>query len=143
MPGPTPMALGGFVFRSLGFSFVTQGRQTETPWSEIETVARLDALQWTGPKSESFSIRGVIFDEAFGGQATLNGLRQAQLLGRPLMLVTYAGSVMGMHVVMSISEDRDRINATGQARINQYEIALRKYQGSGIAGLSSLVSIFT
>lgn len=133
--GPSPMALGSFAFRGLGFAFVGQGRDLATPWAELDVVARFDALQWTGPKSDSFSIRGVIFDEAFGGQASLDGIRAAAIAGVPLMLVTRAGRVHGLHVVFGVREDRDRINATGQARINSYEIALRKYSGAGIGGI--------
>ena len=132
------MALGGFVFRALGFSFDTQGRGLETPWAEIEVAGRFDALQWTGPKSESFSIKGVIFDPEFGGQESLDGLRGAAASGTPLMLVTRAGRVMGRHVVMSISEDRTYIRASGQAHLNRYSIELRRYHG--MAGIGGLVS---
>lgn len=130
------MALGPFVFRALGFSFDRQGRGLETPWAELEVAGRFDALQWTGPKSESFSIKGVIFDPEFGGQETLDGLRGAATAGRPLMLVTRAGRVHGRHVVVSISEDRTYISASGQARLNSYSIELKGYHGgSGFGGL--------
>lgn len=134
--GPSPMALGSFVFRAIGFSFQGQGRDLQTAWAEINVVGTLDALQWMGGQSDSFSIRGAVFDEAFGGQASLDGIRAAALAGRPLMLVTRAGNVHGMHVVFGVSEDRDSIAATGQARINSYQIDLRRYPGSGgIGGL--------
>jgi hypothetical protein len=131
------MALGGFVFRALGFSFDTQGRGLETPWAEIEVAGRFDALQWTGPKSESFSIKGVIFDPEFGGQESLDGLRRSAQSGTPLMLVTRAGRVMGRHVVIGITEDRTYIRASGQARLNHYSIELRRYHG--VAGIGGLV----
>ncbi|OYW56769.1 MAG: hypothetical protein B7Y80_01420 [Hyphomicrobium sp. 32-62-53] len=134
--GPSPMALGSFLFRALGFSFDSQGRQLSTPWAEIDVCGDLDALQWMGGKSDSFSIRGAIFDEAFGGQASLDGIRAAGLAGKPLMLVTRAGRVHGLHVVYDVSEDRTTINAAGQARANAYQIELRRYPGGGgIGGL--------
>lgn len=130
------MALGGFVFRALGFSFEGQGRGLETPWAEIEVAGRDDALQWTGPKGETFSIKGVIFDPEFGGQETLDGLRSAARAGQPLMLVTRAGRVMGRHVVISVSEDRSYIHASGQAGLNRYTIDLKRYRGAagGLGG---------
>lgn len=130
------MALGSYVFRALGFSFETQGRGLETPWAEIEVAARFDALQWTGPKAETFSIAGVIFDPEFGGQDTLDGLRGAAAAGVPLMLVTRAGRVMGRHVVISVKEDRSYVLASGQARLNRYTIELKRYHGlAGIGGI--------
>jgi len=138
--GPSPMALGGFVFRALGFSFYGQGRSLDTPWAELDVVGRMDALQWTGPKADAFSIKGAIFDEAFGGQASLDGIRGAATAGVPLMLVTRAGRVHGMHVCFGVDEDRTTINALGQARMNAYEIKLRRYTGGGILG--GLLSLF-
>lgn len=129
--GPTPMALGPFAFRALGFSFTGQGRDLATPWAEIEVCYRLDALQWTGPKSDSFTIKGCLFDMEFGGQASLDGVRAAALAGRPLMLVTFAGDVHGLHAILGVKEERDAINAIGQARKNSYAIELKRIGSSG------------
>lgn len=131
------MTLGRFAFRALGFSFTEQGRGLETPWAELETVGRMDALQWTGPKSETFSIKGVIFDPEFGGQASLDGLRGAAKSGTPLMLVTRQGRVKGKHIVVSVSEDRSYIQANGQARLNAYSIELKLYDQKGGGGLGA------
>lgn len=136
--GPTPMALGGYAFRGLGFSFEGQAIDLQTPWAELQVVGRMDALHWTGPKSKTFSIRGCIFEEAFGGQASLDGLSGAADSGAPLMLVTGAGRVHGLHVIFGVSEDRDRVRYDGMARKNAYEITLRKYTpGGSIGGLLS------
>ncbi|MCK9910042.1 phage tail protein, partial [Microbacteriaceae bacterium K1510] len=82
-----------------------------------------------GEKGETFSIRGVIFDPEFGGQASLDGLRAAAKRGELLMLVTRAGKVHGRHRIENISEDRDYIHASGVARKNAYVIDLKLYQG--------------
>lgn len=134
------MALGGFAFRGLGFSFEGQSIDAETPWAELEVVARPDALQWTGPKSKSFAIRGAIFEESFGGQSSLDGIQAAAEAGVPLMLVTGAGRVHGLHVVFSVHQDRDHIRADGMARMNSYEISLRRYTPGGIVG--GVISLF-
>lgn len=129
------MALGPFAFQALGFAFDQQGLSIETPWAEVEVADRFDALQWTGPKSQRLSIRGVIFDAEFGGQESLEGLASAAAAGRPLMLVTMAGRVHGLHVIVHISEDRSHIMANGLARMNQYSIDLQRYHGaSGLLG---------
>jgi len=143
MAGPTPMALGGFAFQALGFSFDGQARKVDTSWAEINVTARLDVLQWVGPKSDAFTITGAIFDESFGGQDSLDGIRAAAMAGTPMMLVTRAGRVMGLHVIMGIDEDRTFIKASGQARKNAYSISLRRYSGGGLAGgLAGLTSLF-
>jgi phage protein U len=124
--GPTPMALGGFTFRALGFSFGTQEIELSTPWAEIDVCYRLAALQWTGPKSDSFAIKGVIFEEAFGGLSSLDGIRDAASNGEPLMLVTFSGKVHGRHAVQQVSQERDYIRYDGLARRVSYSIQLRR-----------------
>lgn len=143
--GPTPMALGSFAFRALGFSFDGQGLDLATPWAEIEVCYRMSALQWTGPKSEIFSIKGVIFEEAFGGQASLDGLANAAKAGQTLMLVTFAGRVHGRHAIQSIQQERVTIRGDGLARKNSYSIELRRIETSlaGVGGIGSgLLGIF-
>lgn len=134
--GPTPMALGQFAFRALGFSFEGQQRELSTPWAEIDVCYRLNALQWTGPTSDKFTIDGCIFEEAFGGQSSLEGIRAAAMSGTPLMLVTFAGKVHGFHAIQGVREDRTAVMADGVARRNQYQIELTRVStgiGGGIA----------
>lgn len=140
MAGPRPMSLGPYAFQALGFSFGEQSRDLQTPWAEIEVADRFEALQWVGPKSDSFTIKGCIFEEEFGGTSSLEGLRSAAIRGLPLMLVTLAGGVGGFHVIQSISEDRTMIRSDGLARKNRYEIRLKRYTPSGIAG--TILSLF-
>lgn len=138
MSGPTPMALGPFQFQALGFSFEAQDREVDSPWSEISVGGRLDALHWTGPKSDTFVISGCLFTEAFGGQGSLDGIIAAQLAGRPLTLVTRAGRVHGLHVVEGTSQQRSYIRGDGMARKVQYDIKLKRYSGGFGAGFLSL-----
>ena len=125
------MALGDHAFEALGFGFNDLHRKTYTPWGEVEVAYRLAALHWLGPKMEEITIKGVLFPEEFGGQGSLEGLRQAALAGEPQMLVTYAGEIKGQYVIEHISEDRSFIRGDGLPRKNAYEIKLKKYEGGG------------
>jgi len=141
MAGPTPMTLGPFAFQALGFSFAGQSRDIDTSWATVPVAGRLDALHWTGPKSEAFGIEGVLFAEAFGGQASLDGITEAALQGRPLMLVTRAGQVHGLHAIQGVRENRKNIRSDGLARVNSYSIDLKRYTGSASSGLN-LIGLF-
>lgn len=138
------MALGKFAFRALGFSFTEQGRDLETPWAELDVCYRLNALQWTGPKSDSFSIKGAIFEEEFGGQSSLDGIRKSALAGTPLMLVTFGGQVHGKHAIFGVREERTSIKGDGRARRNSYSIELKRIESSSfsVAGLTGLLGAF-
>jgi len=144
MAGPTPMALGPFNFEAIGFGFEDQSASTETPWAEINTAHRLNELQWTGPQSEIFDINGVLFPHAFGGLDSLDGLRKSALNGTPLMLVTRAGGIHGMHVIQSVSEGRSLIDAKGLPHKSEYTINLQKTSGTaGGSFIDQFARIFT
>lgn len=152
MPGPVSMALGPFAFEAMGFGYDGLQRRLDTPWAEVEIAGAMDALQWTGPKADTVTIKGVLFPREFGGQASLDGLAAAAEAGQPMMFVSgsaAAGRIYGYHVVEAIDEDRSYIDAAGAARRNAYQIRLRRYDGpapapGGIAAglaLSGSVSI--
>jgi phage protein U len=131
------MALGPFMFRAHGFGYTDVSRKLDTTWAEIETAGRLNALQWTGPRSETITINGVLFPNEWGGSSTLEGVRLAAKNGIPLMLVSLGGLVFGSHAIQKVDEDRtvhDRLGTPGR---NAYAIEVKRI-GSGISLLSSL-----
>lgn len=137
MSGPVTMALGPFMFRSHGFGYTDVSRKLDTTWAEIETAGRLNALQWTGPRSEVVTINGVLFPAEWGGTGTLEGVRLAAKNGIPLMLVSLGGKVFGSHAIQKIDEDRAFHDRTGAPGRNAYSIEVRRI-GSGFSLLSLL-----
>lgn len=134
------MALGPFLFRAHGFGYTGVGRKLDTTWAEIETAGRMNALQWTGPRSEIVTINGVLFPEAFGGAGTLEGVRLAAKNGIPLMLVSLGGKVFGSHAIQKIDEDRTNHNRFGAPGRNAYAIEVKR-MSSGFSLLSLLGAI--
>jgi phage protein U len=137
MSGAVTMALGAFMFRVHGFGYTDVSRKLDTSWAEVETAGRLNALQWTGPRVESITIKGVLFPAEWGGINTLEGVRLAAKNGMPLMLVSMGGMVFGNHAIQNIDEDRrlhDRLGTPGNIA---YSIELKRI-GAGSSLLSSL-----
>ncbi len=97
----------------------------------------MNALQWTGPRSEVVTINGVLFPAEWGGTGTLEGVRLAAKNGIPLMLVSLGGRVFGSHAIQKIDEDRAFHDRTGEPRRNAYSIEVRRI-GSGFSLLSLL-----
>ncbi|WPZ23094.1 phage tail protein [Sulfitobacter faviae] len=137
MAGPVTMALGPFMFRAHGFGYNGLGRKLDTTWAEIETAGRLNALQWTGPRSEVVTINGVLFPQEFGGIGTLEGARLAAKSGLPLMLVSLGGKVFGSHAIQKIDEDRGFHDRYGTPGRNAYIIEVKRV-GAGFSLLSLL-----
>ena len=137
MAGPVTMALGPFMFRAHGFGYNGLGRKLDTTWADIETAGRLNALQWTGPRSEVVTINGVLFPQEFGGIGTLEGARLAAKSGLPLMLVSLGGKVFGSHAIQKIDEDRGFHDRYGTPGRNAYTIEVKRV-GAGFSLLSLL-----
>lgn len=139
MAGPVTMALGPFLFRAHGFGYNGVSLALDTKWAEIETVGRLNEMQWTGPRSETVTINGVLFPNEFGGAGTLEGVKLAAKNGVPLMLVSLGGAIFGRHAIQNITEDRTIHNRFGSAARNAYSIELKRV-GSGFS-LGSLLGV--
>lgn len=131
------MALGPFMFRAHGFGYTDVARKLDATWAEIETAGGLNALQWTGPKSEVVTINGVLFPQEFGGAGTLEGVRLAAKNGIPLMLVSLGGKVFGMHAVQKVDEDRALHDRTGTPGQTAFSLEVRRI-GAGFSLLSLL-----
>lgn len=123
------MALGPFMFRAHGFGYSGLGRTLDTGWAAVETAGGLDALQWTGPRSETLTITGVLFPQEFGGIGTLEGLRLAASSGVAMNLVSLGGAVLGRHAVQKISEDRMYMNRQGVPGRVSYSLELKRLSG--------------
>ena len=109
-------------------------------WTEIETAGRLNALQWTGPRTEVVTINGVLFPQEFGGAGTLEGVRLAAKSGVPLMLVSLGGKVFGSHAIQKVDEDRAFHDRYGTPGRNAFTIEVKRI-GAGFS-LLSLLGIF-
>lgn len=130
MSGPVAMALGPFAFEAIGFGYTDTGRNVNTGWVDVAVAQTLNQQQWTGPTSEEFTIKGVLFSLEFGGQDSLDGLIAAANGGQVLMLVSgdaSEGLVHGQFTIQSVSEDRNFHDHRGRARRNAYSIKLRRY----------------
>lgn len=144
MAGPVPMTLGGFSFEAFGFSFDEQEYSIETPWAEVQTAFRDDALHWTGPTGATFDISGVLFPHEFGGLDSLKGLERAAERGQVLFLITRAGDIQGRFAIQNISQTRQLVDRNGLPHNCTYHIALRRVRRRSNMSLGSeLVSLLT
>ncbi len=137
-----PMALGPFGFHALRLGYSGLMRDLGTRWAEIQTVGGLNRLQWTGGDGDAITIDGVVFPEAFGGLAALEGIRAAALSGQVLPLVTLAGNVYGMQVIEGVSEDQSYHTRFGLPRKDEYRIYLRRYRGPRTSTVSLVRTLF-
>ncbi|MEO0763930.1 MAG: phage tail protein, partial [Pseudomonadota bacterium] len=122
------MALGPYQFAALrGFSFQDISRQTDTKWAQLAVAQRMDAQHWTGPTSDQFTIKGVLFPGSLGGLDSLQGIRTAASVGVPLQLVSAGGEFFGLMAVHGVSDDGSYYDRRGLPHRDAYQITLQRY----------------
>lgn len=125
------MSLGFYQFEALGFSFTGRSRELDTSWVSVPVAGGFDRMQWTGGTGKTETIDGVIFDE-FGGQQSLEGIKQAATDGTPMPLVSLGGApnnIFGMWIVERVSESHEFVTRDGKPLKNAYSISLKGYEG--------------
>lgn len=146
MAGPIVAALGPFAFEAHGFGLTEIGRSLKTPWASIKVPGGMDALQWLGGDSDSIKIDGVLFPIAFGGLASLAGIRASAESGVPLHLIQRMGGAVGnilsRFVIEGVDDNQTFIAANGVPMKNTYSLSLRRYPGASYSFQSVLQGLF-
>ena len=140
MSGPVAMSLGAYAFEALGFGYQDISRRVNTQWVDIPVAQSLNQQQWTGPTSEEVTIRGVLFNEEFGGQNSLNGLIASANAGTPLLYISgdaTEGLIHGMFTIQNTDETGTFYDRFGRAWRNSYSITMKRH-GQAAAGGNTL-----
>lgn len=120
------MQLGAFQFSVAAAAYQELRRSTEFRWPAQDLYGRLPALQYTGPGSDTITLTGVIYPEFRGGLGQLNKMRNIAGAGRPLLLVSGTGSILGRWVIEKIDEGQTVFAASGMPRKQEFTLQLRK-----------------
>lgn len=127
--GPTVMMqLGMFQFSITTAAYQELRRRTSFRWPSQELYGRLPALQYTGPGEDTMTLTGTIYPEFRGGAGQLNKMRNIAGAGRPLLLVSGTGSMLGRWVIESIDEGQMVFAAEGRPRKQEFTLQLRKFE---------------
>lgn len=128
----TMMRLGGFSFGINTAAYKDLKRVTEFKWAAQERFGQMDALQYTGPGQDSITLDGVVLTAYRGGTGQVERLRALGAQGRPQMLISGLGDILGMWVIESVGEGQGVFAAAGIPRRQEFSVKLRKY-GNGLA----------
>lgn len=129
--GFTMMRLGSFSFGINSAAYTELQRSAEYKWPSQERMGQHDALQYTGPGAETMTLTGVILTAYRGGAGQLNILRALASTGRPQILISGLGAIMGQWVIEGVDEGQSVFAAAGHPRRQEFTVKLRKY-GNGI-----------
>ena len=121
------MMLGSYQFSIDTAAYQQLQRSTAYKWQAQERVGKREALQFTGPGTDSITLSGVVFPAYKGGTGQVSAMRAAAAAGQPLIMVSGTGSIMGRWVIESIDESQATFARAGVPMRQQFSLKLRKY----------------
>lgn len=122
--------LGEFMFSIDTAAFQDLQRRSSYKWPEVERIGRKPARQFTGPGSDSISLRGVILPHYRGGLGQVAQMREMAGNGLPLPFIycsEQAGQYLGRWCILEIDEGRSVFFDNGAPRRIEFSLTLGEY----------------
>lgn len=129
----TMMGLGSFRFSIDTAAYETLTRKSEFRWESQERIGRQPAMQFLGAGHTTFTFEGTIYPHWKGGFGQIEEMRTVANQGTPLNLVSGAGRIYGLFVIMSVDETQTYMHANGAPRKQEFSLEVKSY-GSDAAG---------
>ncbi|KAF1017662.1 MAG: hypothetical protein GAK31_00930 [Stenotrophomonas maltophilia] len=123
----TLMMLGRFKFSVNTTVFQSLVRSTSWRWPVQERMNKIDALQFTGPGSETMTLPRVIYPSWKGGRDQMNWLRWLAAKGEPQRMIGPGGEIMGEWVIESVEETQSLYIGGDLCQKQEFSVSLRRY----------------
>lgn len=124
---PVLLMLGSFKFSLNSAVFQELNRTTEAAWGNVPRIGQYNALQFTGPGSDTIELPGVIYPKAFGYAETLDQLREMMMSGNTFRLILGDGRILGLWAILSVREAKSNFGSDTAARRVEFTVTLAKY----------------
>lgn len=133
------MMLGPYPFMLDTAPYQSMTRRSDYRWEQQDRIGRAPAQQFMGPGAGEITVTGEILPHFKGGLGQLPAMRKLAARGRPLLLVSGRGDVLGDWTITSIEETTEDHWADGAAGVITFTVTLREYGGDGI-GVSAFIA---
>ncbi len=139
------MVYGLFVFSVNTAPFTSVARDSTWRWPVNQRTGNYPAYQFVGRGEDSITLSGVLMPEYTGGPLNLSMLRMMADSGKPYLLMTGQGEVLGYWIIDAISETKTHLLKNGEAQKIEFSLGLKRYDGdnAGLGGLASLIPFVT
>lgn len=119
------MQLGSFQFSLPTATYQDLSRTTTYKWAAQAQLGGRDALQFTG-RNDKIEVSGVVFPEWRGGTGQLDRMRAEADKKEPLIMVDGRGNVLGLWVILTVSEQQGPFADAGAPLKQQFRLSLQK-----------------
>lgn len=118
------MCLGMFIFGLPTIAYQTLQRHTEWRYAKNSRVGMRPGFQYIGPGDDLITLSGWVAPELTGSAASIDMVRRMAGTGKPYLLLTGSGEVLGAYKINSIDETQTLFYINGQARRVEFNIQL-------------------
>lgn len=136
------MMLGPYPFMLRTAAPQTVARRSEYRWEQQDRIGRKPARQFLGPGSDEITLTGEILPHFAGGFGQIDAMRLLAGRGKPMLLVSGRGDVLGQWVITQIESEDSEFWADGAPRVIGFTMTIAEYGGDngGIAALFRAIS---
>ncbi len=121
------MALGKFRFSLQTAAYQSLKRTAEYHWPSQARVGREEALQFTGPSSETMQLAGVVYPHFKGGLGQVDTMRKIAGQGKLLPLTDGLGNYWGKWCITRIDEEQSNFAGSGIPKKIGFNLSLQAY----------------
>jgi len=135
--------LGSIQFEVMPFNFHEGDHDAGASFASHEVLGRMPPLEFVGEAAESWSIRGKLFPQRFGGLDTLEALHGIRRSGVPQFFMLGNGKPLGWVVIERVTEKATYIGPDGVGKVIEFEVTLKRSEQPSAAGVfNALLSLF-
>lgn len=122
------LSLGGVKFSITTLAYQSLSKIHEWKWANIEQYGHIDSLHFTGKENPKISLNGVIYSDFESvGNGQIDKLVALGDQGKPFLLASGIGDVLGYWVVLSVNEEQVSFKKNGSARKQNFTVELKYY----------------
>jgi len=135
--------LGPLQFTIAPFNMHETDHDAGASFASHEVLGSMPSLEFVGEAQESWTVRGRLFPEKFGGMGDMGTLHSLRRSGAAQFFMRGDGVPMGWVVIERVTEKSQYIGANGVGRVIEFEVTLKRSKGPNAAGIfSALLSLF-
>lgn len=127
------LQIGSVAFETTGPHYDKLAHHAKATWARQHRFGRRDALQFTGLGEEPVDVSGTIYPDYYAGFSSLAALRSQ--MSRPQMVVSGAGDVMGLWVILEVGAEQTFQDPRGRPRKITFSVKLDRYGEDGFGGM--------
>ena len=124
---PVLLSLGSVQFSLNTAALQTISRNTESNWAQVPRIGHLDALQYTGPGSDVWTIPCDLYPDWKGSANVIEALRMMARSGDIYFLIGANGDVIGLFIVRSVTEEQSLYKSNGTPRKHSFTLTLQRF----------------